>query len=53
MKHMINGVPHVVSFENTDRLKHEVAFNNPEHLNPDEMLNAILEAWFKAQDCKD
>ena len=52
MKKLLEGVKHIVSYENTDRLKHEVAFNNPEHLNPDEMLNAILEAYFKAQDSK-
>ena len=33
------GLPHIVSYENTDRLKHEVAHHNPNHLNPDAMLN--------------
>lgn len=46
MKKPIEGIKHIVTYENVDRLKHEVAFNNPNHLNPDEMLNAILEAYF-------
>ena len=44
------GVPHILSYENTDRLKHEVAFHNPNHLNPNEMLNEILERYFKLVD---
>ena len=46
----LNGVPHILSYENTDRLKHEVAFHNPSHLNPNEMLNEILERYFKLVD---
>ena len=40
------GIHHVVSYKNTDRLKHEVAFHNPRNLNPDEMLNDILDQYF-------
>lgn len=40
------GVNHIVSYENTDKLKHEVSFYNPEHLNPDEFLNKILRDYF-------
>ena len=46
----LNGVPHIVSYENTDRLKHEVAFHNPNNLNPNEMLNESLERYFKLVD---
>lgn len=45
-KATLEGVPHVVSYKNTDRLKHEVAHHNPNHLNPDKMLNYILERYF-------
>lgn len=37
----------VLTYRNVDRLKHEVAFHNPTHLNPDEMLNHILNQYFK------
>ena len=37
----------VLTYKNVDRLKHEVAFHNPDHLNPDEMLNRILNNYFK------
>lgn len=40
------GEPHIVSYRNTDLLKHEVAFYNPNGLNPDEMLNCILDEYF-------
>lgn len=40
------GLAHVVSYKNTDRLKHEVAFHNPKNLNPDGMLNDILDHYF-------
>lgn len=40
------GVGHVVSYRNTDRLKHEVAFHNPKNLNPDGILNDILDHYF-------
>ena len=40
------GVAHVVSYKNTDRLKREVAFYNPKNLNPDQMLNDILDRYF-------
>jgi len=36
----------VLTYKNVDRLKHEVAFHNPEHLNPDRMLNHILNLYF-------
>lgn len=36
----------VLTYENVERLKHEVAFHNPENLNPDEMLNGILNSYF-------
>ena len=45
-----NGVPHLVSYKNTDRLKHEVSFHNPDHLNPDRMLNRILDDYFAFAD---
>ena len=41
------GVDHIVSYKNTDRLKREVAFHNPDNLSPDKMLNAILDRYFK------
>lgn len=37
----------VLTPKNMDRLKHEVAFHNPKHLNPDQMMNAILDSYFK------
>lgn len=37
----------VLTYKNVDRLKHEVAFHNPNHLNPDQMLNHILDQYFK------
>lgn len=37
----------ILTYRNVDRLKHEVAFHNPTHLNPDEMLNHILNQYFK------
>lgn len=40
------GIAHIVSYKNTDRLKHEVAFHNPRNLNPDGMLNDILDQYF-------
>ena len=40
----------VLTYKNVDRLKHEVAFHNPKHLNPDEMLNHILDQYFKMAD---
>ena len=44
------GVAHVVSYKNTDRLKKEVAFHNPRNLNPDQMLNEILDRYFALAD---
>ena len=35
-----------MSYKNVDRLKHEVSFHNPDHLNPDMMLNRILDDYF-------
>ena len=37
----------VLSHKNVDRLKHEVAFHNPRHLNPDKMMNFILDCYFE------
>lgn len=42
-----HGVPHAISYKNADRLKHEVSFHNPDNLTPDEMLNAILDRYFR------
>jgi len=42
----VQGLPHVVSYKNTDRLKHEVAFHNPRGISPDAMLNDILDQYF-------
>ena len=44
---LLDGVAHIVSYKNTDLLKHEVAFHNPNHLNPDGMLNEILDEYFR------
>jgi len=41
------GLDHVVSYKNVDRLKREVAFYNPKNLNPDQMLNEILDQYFE------
>lgn len=41
------GVPHVVSYKNTDLLMSEVAHHNPDNLSPDGMLNAILDDYFR------
>lgn len=41
------GVPHLVSYKNTDLLKAETAHHNPRNLNPDGMLNAILDDYFR------
>lgn len=40
----------VLTYRNVDRLKHEVAFHNPNHYNPNEMLNHILNQYFKMAD---
>ena len=40
------GYPHLLSYENTERLKHETAFHNPGGLNPNEILNLILDEYF-------
>ena len=40
------GYSHLLSYENTDRLKHETEFHNPGGMNPDEVLNAILDEYF-------
>lgn len=41
------GVPHLLSYKNTDRLKRETAFHNPGNLNPDALLNEILDTYFR------
>lgn len=46
-KKPIEGYQHIVSNKNTDRLKAEVAHHNPDDLNPDEMLNWILDQYFR------
>ena len=43
----IEGVMHCVSFKNTDRLKAETAHHNPGNLNPDGVLNYILDEYFR------
>lgn len=40
----------VLTYKNVDRLKHEVAFHNPNHLNPNKMLNHILDRYFEMVD---
>jgi len=42
-----NGVPHLVSYKNTDLLKAETAHHNPNNLNPDGVLNEILDEYFR------
>ena len=37
----------LLSGRNMDRLKRETAFYNPKNYNPDEMLNHILDRYFK------
>ena len=46
-KPVIEGYMHMVSYKNTDRLKAETAHHNPKGLTPDEMLNDILDRYFK------
>ena len=46
----LSGVGHVVSYKNVDRLKHEVSFHNPDHLDPNRMLNRILDDYFAFAD---
>lgn len=36
-----------VTEKNLDRLFHEVSFNNPKNLNPETMMNDILDRYFK------
>ena len=43
----VRGEPHIVSYENTDRLKTEVAHHNPDNLDPNQMLNRILDGYFR------
>ncbi len=40
-------VPAVLTAKNADRLKHETAFHNPKNLNPDALMNDILDRYFK------
>ena len=42
-----DGVPHLVSYKNTDLLKAETAHHNPGNLNPDGVLNYILDEYFR------
>ena len=39
-----------VNSRNFDRLYHETSFNNPNHLNPEELLNDILRRYFRLAD---
>jgi hypothetical protein len=43
----VNGWSHTISFKLEDLLKAEVAHHNPKGLNPDEMLNRIVEDYFR------
>ena len=45
------GYGHLVSFENTERLKHETAFHNPGGMDPNEILNLILDEYFAFAEC--
>ena len=40
-------VPAVLTAKNADRLKHETAFHNPKNLHPNQLMNDILERYFK------
>ena len=40
-------VPAVLTAKNADRLKNETAHHNPKNLNPDQLMNDILERYFK------
>ena len=40
-------MPHLVSYKNTDLLKAETAHHNPGNLNPDGVLNEILDEYFR------
>ena len=40
-------VPAVLTAKNADRVKHETAFHNPKNLNPDQLMNDILDRYFK------
>ena len=37
----------VLTAKNADRLKHETAFHNPGNMNPDQIMNHILDRYFK------
>ena len=37
----------VLTAKNADRLKHETAFHNPRNMNPDQIMNHILDRYFK------
>ena len=43
----LDGVMHLVSYRNTDLLKAETAHHNPGDLNPDGVLNYILDEYFR------
>lgn len=42
-----SGVAHIVSYKNTDLLKAETAHHNPHNLNPNGILNEILDEYFR------
>jgi hypothetical protein len=44
---MANPYATTLTAKNFDRLKHETAFHNPKNLNPDQMMNAILDDYFR------
>ena len=41
------GYAYLISYKLEDKLKHETAFHNPGHLSPPEMLEYILNDYFK------
>lgn len=43
----VQGVPHILSYKNTDLLMSEVAHHNPDNLTPDALLNQILDEYFR------
>lgn len=40
-------VPAVLTAKNADRLKHETAFHNPKNMHPNQLMNDILDRYFK------
>ena len=46
----VDGLSHIVSYKNTDRLKHETSFHNPSNKDPNGVLNEILDRYFAFAD---